>query len=325
MARMESTVDLPCFDINENLNPIFLLEYVKQKGFYEKQGDAADGSRKAKRIHADVFLSLPILTPVKKEQQKIADCLSSIDDLITVQTQKLAALKAHKKGLMQQLFPAEGETVPKLRFPEFRDEGEWEEVLFGSLIKVNSGKGFKASEYSKDGIRLLQIENVGYGLTKWNDNTVYLPEHYVLEYAELVLHEGDIVLALNRPVTNNELKIARLKEGDDLSLLYQRVGKLELLSEDIIEDFAFQLCQIFVKDFVIKQSIGSDQPFISITALYAQTITIPSSPLEQEKIADCLASLDELITAQSEKVEALKKHKKGLMQQLFPSMDEVDG
>ncbi len=61
----------------------------------------------------------------KKEQQKIADCLSSIDELITAQTQKLDALKAHKKGLMQQLFPAEGETVPKLRFPEFRDAGEW--------------------------------------------------------------------------------------------------------------------------------------------------------------------------------------------------------
>lgn len=263
--------------------------------------------------------------PSDKEQQKIADCLSSIDDLITAQTQKLAALKAHKKGLMQQLFPAEGETVPKLRFPEFRDGGEWEGVLFGSLIKVNSGKGFKASEYSKDGIRLLQIENVGYGLAKWNDNTVYLPEHYALEYADLVLHKGDIVLALNRPVTNDELKIARLKENDDPSLLYQRVGKLELLSEDIIEDFVFQLCQIFVKNFVIKQSIGSDQPFISITALYAQTITIPSSPLEQQKIADCLSSVDELITAQSLKIEALKSHKKGLMQQLFPSMDKVDG
>ncbi|EIJ34488.1 restriction endonuclease subunit S [Thiothrix nivea] len=317
----ESTVDLPCFDINGNLNPIFLLEYVKQKGFYEKQGEAADGSRKAKRIHADTFLLFPILIPIKKEQQKIADCLSSIDDLITAQTQKLAALKAHKKGLMQQLFPAEGETVPRLRFPEFRDGGEWDEVLFGSIIKINSGKGFKASEYSKNGIRLLQIENVGYGIVKWSDNAVYLPQNYTIKYSGLVLHEGDIVLALNRPVTNGELKIARLKKNDDPSLLYQRVGKLELLSDDINEDFAFHLCQIFVKDFVIKQSIGSDQPFISITTLYAQVITIPSSSLEQQKIADCLSTIDELITAQSQKIEALKSHKKGLMQQLFPAVD----
>ncbi|MFN9362606.1 MAG: restriction endonuclease subunit S, partial [Pseudanabaena sp.] len=57
--------------------------------------------------------------PLLPEQKKIADCLSSLDDRITLETQKLDTLKAHKKGLMQQLFPAEGETMPKLRFPEF--------------------------------------------------------------------------------------------------------------------------------------------------------------------------------------------------------------
>jgi len=111
----ESTVDLPCFNVNEGIIPIFLLEYVQRKEFYEKQGEIANGSRKAKRIHADIFLAFPIFKPSIEEQQKIADCLSSIDELITAQSQKLEALKIYKKGLMQQLFPAEGETVPKLR------------------------------------------------------------------------------------------------------------------------------------------------------------------------------------------------------------------
>ncbi len=61
--------------------------------------------------------------PTFKEQQKIADCLTSIDDLITAQSRKVDALKAHKKGLMQRLFPAEGEKMPELRFPEFRNLG----------------------------------------------------------------------------------------------------------------------------------------------------------------------------------------------------------
>jgi type I restriction enzyme S subunit len=69
---------------------------------------------------------------------------------------------------------------------------------------------------------------------------------------------------------------------------------------------------------VVKQSIGSDQPFISVTTLYAQKILIPL-PDEQQKIADCLAFLDDLITAQTQKLAALKTHKKGLMQQLFPT------
>jgi type I restriction enzyme S subunit len=274
-------------------------------------------------LSIDVLEKVSCATPKdEKEQQKIANCLASIDERITLEAQKLDTLKTHKKGLMQQLFPAEGETLPKLRFPEFRDAGEWEEHQFGKLIKVNSGKGFKASEYCKHGVRLLQIENVGYGVTKWNGETICLPQNYSTEYPELVLREGDIVLALNRPVTNDELKIAQLQKEDEPSLLYQRVGKFELLSESVVGDFVFHICRIFIKDFVVKRSIGSDQPFISVTTLYAQTILIPL-PDEQQKIANCLDSLDDLITAQTQKLAALKTHKKGLMQQLFPALDEV--
>ena len=77
------------------------------------------------------------------EQQKIANCLSSIDQVITAQAQKLDTLKAHKKGLMQQLFPAEGETIPKRRFPEFQDAGDWEEKPISKLLTIGSGKDYK--------------------------------------------------------------------------------------------------------------------------------------------------------------------------------------
>jgi len=101
----ESTVDLPCFDVARSLDARFLLEYVKRKDFYNKHGDLADGGRKAKRIQTDVFLSFDILVPSFQEQQKIADCFSSLDDLIAAQAEKTTALKTHKAALMQQLFP----------------------------------------------------------------------------------------------------------------------------------------------------------------------------------------------------------------------------
>lgn len=50
------------------------------------------------------------------EEQKIEDCISSIDEVINLQQQKLDLLKQHKKGLMQQLFVQKGETEPKLKF-----------------------------------------------------------------------------------------------------------------------------------------------------------------------------------------------------------------
>lgn len=75
----------------------------------------------------------------KDEQQKVADCLSSLDGLITAQAEKLDALKTHKKGLMQQLFPREGETVPRLRFSEFRRAEEWESASLGDLGAFTGG------------------------------------------------------------------------------------------------------------------------------------------------------------------------------------------
>ena len=66
----ESTVDLPCFDVSENINVRFLLEYVQRTNFYKKYGEMADGGRRAKRIQVDTFLGFPIYTPNLKEQQK---------------------------------------------------------------------------------------------------------------------------------------------------------------------------------------------------------------------------------------------------------------
>ena len=77
----------------------------------------------------------------KHEQQKIADCLSSLDEVIVAQGRKLDALKAQKDGLMQQLFPRVGEILPRFRFPEFRDAPEWEERKAGSLFANRVAKG----------------------------------------------------------------------------------------------------------------------------------------------------------------------------------------
>jgi type I restriction enzyme S subunit len=307
----------------KDLSSIFLLNKLNEGPDFKQFALSQKAGGTRTRLYFSKLCEWKTLLPSLPEQQKIAECLTSLDEVIDAHRQKLDTLKDHKYGLMQQFLPYEGETQPRLRFPEFRNAGEWAEETFGKIIKINSGKGFKASDYSKTGIRLLQIENVGYGVTKWNENTIYLPEASTAEYPELVLRNGDVVLALNRPVTNDELKIAKLQKDDEPSILYQRVGKIELLGDSLRVDFAFHICRQFIKQFVTNKSIGSDQPFISLKDLYAQTIFIPL-PSEQQKIADCLSCIDELITAQTEKLEALKTHKQGLMQQLFPSTAEVE-
>ena len=102
---------------------------------------------------------LNIDIPKPEEQQKIADCLSSLDELIAAQAHKLDTLKAHKKGLMQQLFPAPGQNTPTLRFPEFQDAGEWKEQRIEKLAKRGSGHtpNKKKSSYYNGGIKWVSL------------------------------------------------------------------------------------------------------------------------------------------------------------------------
>ena len=203
--------------------------------------------------------------------------------------------------------------VPKLRFKEFVNE--WKFSPIGDILRIKSGFGFKASEYCDSGAKLLQIENVGYGKINWNKNNC-LPFDYLDEYPELHLKENDIVIALNRPVTNDQLKISKLTQNDEPSILYQRVGKLSFIGEFAQPDYIYQVFINYVKNFVLKQAIGSDQPFISITALYKYKIPLPSLP-EQTKIANFLTAIDEKITQLTQKHDLLKQYKKGVMQQIF--------
>lgn len=200
---------------------------------------------------------------------------------------------------------------PKLRFKEF--SGDWEEKKYSDLFITKSGYGFKANEYVSSGVPILKIDNVGYGNIKW-DNISYLPLEYMEKYKELVLKEGDIVLALNRPITNGKLKIALLSKNDEPSILYQRVGKI--VPKDVNYKFSYQLLSKKIFKFVQKTSVGSDQPFISTEKLKNLKLFIPSLP-EQTKIADFLSIVDEKIQNQQDKITHLENIKKGFMQKIF--------
>ncbi len=100
----ESTVDLPCFDIKEGYSAFFLLQRIMQRDFYKQLGDKADGSRKAKRIHADSFLGFLIDIPCLKEQNKIVNFSTSIDKKIEAVALQIEKLEEFKKVLLQKMF-----------------------------------------------------------------------------------------------------------------------------------------------------------------------------------------------------------------------------
>lgn len=99
----QSTLDLPTFDV-KGIDTKFLLEYIMRKEFYEYQGLIANGSRKAKRIHPDDFLSMPVRIPSLAEQQAIGDYFSNLDQLITSYQEKITQFETLKKKLLQDMF-----------------------------------------------------------------------------------------------------------------------------------------------------------------------------------------------------------------------------
>jgi type I restriction enzyme S subunit len=109
------------------------------------------------------------IPPTPAEQQKIADCLGSLDGLIAAEGRKLAALRDHKGGLMQQLFPQPGQTQPRLRFPEFRDQGEWREKRLGQLGHLIPGLTYSPKDVRDNGLLVLRSSNIQNGKITLDD------------------------------------------------------------------------------------------------------------------------------------------------------------
>lgn len=249
---------------------------------------------------------VPKLQP---EQQKIADCLSSLDDLIAAETQKLDTLKTHKKGLMQQLFPREGETVPRLRFPELREVGEWKETRLGEVGSVRMCKRIFKEQTSPTGeIPFYKIGTFGGAPDTYISREVF--DAYRSNYP--FPRKGAVLISAAGTIG----RVIRYK-GE---LAYFQDSNIVWLDNDgrlIADSFLFYLYQLI--DWA--PSVGAIQRLYNDNILGAK-VKYPGIP-EQQLIADCLSPLDDLITTQSQKIETLKTHKKGLMQQLFPVLDEV--
>ena len=226
------------------------------------------------------------------EQQKIADCLSSLDDLIEATDRKIEALKEHKKGLMQRLFPKEGENVPELRFPEFQGTKEWEEKKLTSLCDITNGK-CNAQDH---------IEGGKYPL--FDRSAVVKSSNDYLYDCEAIIIPGEGVKFVPK-YYNGKFN------------LHQRAYALKDFScngKFLFYDMEYHSGLLAVK--AVKSTVLS----LRLPILQNFPLHIPFEDVEQQKIADCLSSLDELIEATSQKVEILKEHKKGLMQQLFPKI-----
>ena len=228
------------------------------------------------------------------EQQKIAECLSSIDEEISAIKEKVEQLKVHKKGLLQKLFPVVGKFVPEFRFPE--SEKEWGKNALKTIIKtITPPKKLQTTEYHKKGIYPIIDQSQSF-ICGFSDDELAL----VNKNKEYVVIFGDHTCIL---------KLANftfIQGADGIKIFKSSNPNI------VRTDYIYQYLSAF--PIGVKEYKRHYSELKEIIVCYSYSI------IEQQKIAECLSSIDELISLYENKVILLEQHKKGLMQQLFPKL-----
>lgn len=255
------------------------------------------------------------------EQHKIAECLSSVDELIAAQARKLDALKTHKKGLMQQLFPREGEIQPRLRFPEFQNAGEWVEGRIADIGTVLQGYGFperhqglKSGDYPFYKVSDIS-KSLAAGKVFIEESANYINESLLKELRAKPIPSGTTVFAkIGEAIRSNKRAITTVP-----CLIDNNAAGVKRIKGKATDAFVYLL----MEQISLIDHAGGVVPAVNKSAIEAIEIKYPAIE-EQQKITGCLSSLEELVASETQKLDALKTHKKGLMQQLFPSPEDVE-
>ncbi len=270
------------------------------------------------RIYFRDLARMPLLLPNPDEQQVIVACLKSVDDLIEAETEKLAAWRDHKTGLMQQMFAPSDKSIPSLRFPKYKSGGAWTHKPLGpNTTKVGSGTTPRggSSVYSSSGRPFLRSQNIGWGRLRLEE-LAYIDEALHAASAASEVQTGDVLLNITgASIGRSTVADSRVSGGN----VNQHVCIIRLKQKGFLPEY---LCHFLVSPYGQAQidsfQAGGNRQGLNFEQIRSFSIPAPPDIDEQKCIADCLSVLDLCITSQIKRIEGLRAHKSGLMQKLFP-------
>ena len=289
--------------IESAIDSKFLESYFKTACWHQYiyENGSAGARHDRVSIHDEVLLDMPLKIPSLPEQQKIADFLSTVDSIIASETKILNALQKKKKALMQKLFSQQ------LRFKA--DDGsefpEWVEKKLGEVCEYIGGgtPSKKNKDYWNGTINWASVKDI--------------TSKYLYETQDKITQLGIESSTTNICEPNTLILITRMSPGKTvISKCMTAINQdLKIVKSDIEVEFLHLLFQS-IQTKIDEKTSGTTVKGISIDSLNKIDVQIPCKE-EQQKIADCLSSLDNLIQNQQKIVTTWQQRKKGLLQQMF--------
>jgi type I restriction enzyme S subunit len=256
------STDILVFNVSEATYSKYAFHFMLSRQFVNDMSANTSGVNlprvSTKYINSYKFPLAP-LPEQRAIAAKIEQLFSELDNGIANLKTAKSKLEIYRQAILKQAF--EGTNNQDIKFRN---------GTIGEFTSIIAGNAFKKSEYSSSGIRLFQIANVSFNRIIW-DSVVYLPSDYLQDpkLQHLILNDGDLVMALNRPMLDNQLKIGILNKFDTPSILYQRVGKF-VLNHNLLPKYLLYFLQspIFTK-WLSNELRGVNIPFINQTKLLA--------------------------------------------------------
>ena len=292
--------------ITDNLLEDFLIAYSNNYIYRSVIQSEKNGSTQV-HIRNGEFLNIKIQVPSLPEQSAIGTFFSTLDRHITLHQRKLDKLKSVKQAYLSEMFPAEGERVPKRRFPGFTDD--WELRKLGELAEIVRGASPRPIQDPKwfdeqSEIGWLRISDV-----TEQDGRIYHLEQKISKLGQQktrVLVEPHLLLSIAATVGKPVVNYVKTGVHD---------GFLIFLEPCFEQEFMFQWLEMF-RSYWSKYGQPGSQVNLNSDLVKKQELSIPTLP-EQEAIGTFFSTLDRHITLHQRKLEKLKNLKKALLNELF--------
>lgn len=259
--------------------------------------------------HKDVYV------PSFSEQKKIAECFFSLDNYINATQEKIELLQAHKKGLMQQLLPALGKIIPLKRMSKFVQSKKWNPYTMKEMFEIKNGYTPSKSnpKFWENGtipwFRMEDIREHGHILS---DSIQHITKEAIK--GKGLFPANSIIVATTATIGEHALIIVDSLANQRFTFLTKRK------SFDAQIDMKYFYYYMYIIDEWCKQHTNTGGfASVDMNGFKRLSVSLPSIE-EQKEIAGCFASIDKLINSTKQKLVMLQNHKRGLMQQLFPTV-----